>query len=562
MERVETGGIAERLVGVMVGFFGIGGLKEETKQLEAQLFSLEGAFSDTLHPLRVAKSCIALQDYFHGQQKWPWALTLKFHGGLGSVQSICMSNNANTTVAFGSVRNVFRWISTDLGVTSRYNEKLSSTLGIDRVVAGYISNTPNSSREASKNWLPLIFFLSLANLGSAIEILGLSNNFSGCSTPAPTVPSTQNGEDVNNNKTFPNAKQGFLSLLCKPEDPFSVKPLGRCLEYACESDSLLVMPNKLLRGHPVSNVGDLSIQASQSLGLLLNQLRSILVLCHQTLLIQGINLPLTYRTAKEPPSETRARNKRKFRSGGHRASVPEMKDAVHAAHEHATTRPLFSHLSAVHCPLPIFLPLIKASKVVKEGEKGRVLRLGNERPRATRVFEEIRFLVTREEIPPDVESDVNGDEVVNSLLPINLLHLCEAESIFYLDEVASYPRSLNLAKSIAPSFPCACNPHAWPSPCTCDQFLFPAMVSSVPGSLHTTRPNPDTPEEDISDSSLPTIRFSIQNVSSKYNLSRCCICCCLMEDSAMAGMSLVTWASSMGEDGALMERRLHPKDGN
>ena len=101
--------------------------------------------------------------------------------------------------------------------------------------------------------------------------------------------------------------------------------------------------------------------------------------------------------------------------------------------------------------------------------------------------------------------------------PSILLHLCEAESIFYLDEVASYPRSLNLAKSIAPSFPCACNPHAWPSPCTCDQFLFPALVSSVPGSLHTTCPNPDTPEEDISDSSLPTIGFSIQNVSSKYN---------------------------------------------
>ncbi|RVW32876.1 hypothetical protein CK203_096653 [Vitis vinifera] len=373
MERVETGGIAERLVGVMVGFFGIGGLKEETKQLEAQLFSLEGAFS-------------ALQDYFHGQQKWPWALTLKFHGGLGSVQSICMSNNANTTVAFGSVRNVFRWISTDLGVTSRYNEKLSSTLGLIELLPVIFQILQIQAGKHQKNWLPLIFFLSLANLAVLLRILGLSNNFSGCSTPAPTVPSTQNGEDVNNNKTFPNAKQGFLSLLCKPEDPFSVKPLGRCLEYACESDSLLVMPNKLLRGHPVSNVGDLSIQASQSLGLLLNQLRSILVLCHQTLLIQGINLPLTYRTAKEPPSETRARNKRKFRSGGHRASVPEMKDAVHAAHEHATTRPLFSHLSAVHCPLPIFLPLIKASKVVKEGEKGRVLRLGNERPRNMNVM--------------------------------------------------------------------------------------------------------------------------------------------------------------------------------
>ncbi|RVW21185.1 hypothetical protein CK203_105334 [Vitis vinifera] len=359
MERVETGGIAERLVGVMVGFFGIGIRDPQWRELFVSCKKTKmtteshGKILGERPPERGSRNATSSVD---STNKWPWALTLKFHGGLGSVQSICMSNNANTTVAFGSVRNVFRWISTDLGVTSRYNEKLSSTLGIDRVVA------------------------------VLLRILGLSNNFSGCSTPAPTVPSTQNGEDVNNNKTFPNAKQGFLSLLCKPEDPFSVKPLGRCLEYACESDSLLVMPNKLLRGHPVSNVGDLSIQASQSLGLLLNQLRSILVLCHQTLLIQGINLPLTYRTAKEPPSETRARNKRKFRSGGHRASVPEMKDAVHAAHEHATTRPLFSHLSAVHCPLPIFLPLIKASKVVKEGEKGRVLRLGNERPRNMNVM--------------------------------------------------------------------------------------------------------------------------------------------------------------------------------
>ncbi|KAJ9698214.1 hypothetical protein PVL29_007347 [Vitis rotundifolia] len=68
----------------------------------------------------------------------------------------------------------------------------------------------------------------------------------------------------------------------------------------------------------------------------------------------------------EPLSETRVRKKREFRSvqdvanlqeveslaihgafrsGGHRASVPDMKDTVRAAHKHATTMPLFSHLS-------------------------------------------------------------------------------------------------------------------------------------------------------------------------------------------------------------------------
>lgn len=33
-----------------------------------------------------------------------------------------------------------------------------------------------------------------------------------------------------------------------------------------------------------------------------------------------------------------------------------MEDTVHAAYENATTKPLFSHLSVAHCPLPIPLP--------------------------------------------------------------------------------------------------------------------------------------------------------------------------------------------------------------
>lgn len=63
-----------------------------------------------------------------------------------------------------------------------------------------------------------------------------SNNFSDCSTPAQTVPCTQNGEDINSSKAFPNAKQGFVASLCKPEAPVSVKTLGRCLEYAFDME--------------------------------------------------------------------------------------------------------------------------------------------------------------------------------------------------------------------------------------------------------------------------------------------------------------------------------------
>ncbi|TYI01624.1 hypothetical protein ES332_A11G214700v1 [Gossypium tomentosum] len=43
-------------------------------------------------------------------------------------------------------------------------------------------------------------------------------------------------------------------------------------------------------------------------------------------------------------------------SGGHRLSVSEVKNAIHGAYECATTRPMFCHLSAARCPLPIPLP--------------------------------------------------------------------------------------------------------------------------------------------------------------------------------------------------------------
>ena len=41
---------------------------------------------------------------------------------------------------------------------------------------------------------------------------------------------------------------------------------------------------------------------------------------------------------------------------GHRASVSEVKNAIHGAYEHAITRPMFCHLSVARCPLPIPLP--------------------------------------------------------------------------------------------------------------------------------------------------------------------------------------------------------------
>ena len=63
-----------------------------------------------------------------------------------------------------------------------------------------------------------------------------SNNFSDFSTPAQTVQCTQNGDDINSSKAFLNANQGFLASLYKPEAPVSVKPLGRCLEYAFDME--------------------------------------------------------------------------------------------------------------------------------------------------------------------------------------------------------------------------------------------------------------------------------------------------------------------------------------
>ncbi|XP_057778798.1 uncharacterized protein LOC130997486 isoform X2 [Salvia miltiorrhiza] len=45
-----------------------------------------------------------------------------------------------------------------------------------------------------------------------------------------------------------------------------------------------------------------------------------------------------------------------FASGSKRASVCEVKEAVHAAYMNAVRRPKFSHLSVAQCPLPIPLP--------------------------------------------------------------------------------------------------------------------------------------------------------------------------------------------------------------
>ncbi|XP_068338074.1 uncharacterized protein [Pyrus communis] len=57
-------------------------------------------------------------------------------------------------------------------------------------------------------------------------------------------------------------------------------------------------------------------------------------------------------------------------SGGHRASISEVKDTVHAAYEHAITRPMFCHLSVAQCPLPIPLPFpsIFGNLVGQQGE--------------------------------------------------------------------------------------------------------------------------------------------------------------------------------------------------
>lgn len=63
-----------------------------------------------------------------------------------------------------------------------------------------------------------------------------SNSPSDCSTPAETVPSKRMGEDINSRKALPCAKQTSLTPLCIPEALVSVKPLGRCLEYAFDME--------------------------------------------------------------------------------------------------------------------------------------------------------------------------------------------------------------------------------------------------------------------------------------------------------------------------------------
>lgn len=55
---------------------------------------------------------------------------------------------------------------------------------------------------------------------------------------------------------------------------------------------------------------------------------------------------------------------------GHRASMLEVKDRIQAAYERANVRPMFCHLSAALCPLPVPLPFpsIFGSLVGEHGE--------------------------------------------------------------------------------------------------------------------------------------------------------------------------------------------------
>lgn len=59
---------------------------------------------------------------------------------------------------------------------------------------------------------------------------------------------------------------------------------------------------------------------------------------------------------------------------------------------------------------------------------------------------------------------------------------------------------------------------------------------------------------------LEAMRFPTAHASRALHYSASC-CRYSMEDATMAEVSLMIWVSSMGEDRALMERRLHRKGG-
>ena len=57
-------------------------------------------------------------------------------------------------------------------------------------------------------------------------------------------------------------------------------------------------------------------------------------------------------------------------TGGHRASILQVKDSIYSAFEARPTKPKFSHLSVSQCPLPIPLPFpsIFGSSIGRHGE--------------------------------------------------------------------------------------------------------------------------------------------------------------------------------------------------
>ncbi|KAH0971385.1 hypothetical protein GBA52_023541 [Prunus armeniaca] len=169
---------------------------------------------------------------------------------------------------------------------------------------------------------------------------------------------------INDEKPY-HCSAAYASTLHSLSLPFRMEPLGPTADSSYASGAATVNEVvQILSGQTRQNMVAILDAAMPAPSLTGNQVKQTLLRHLQ---------PLTPEIAKDIEDLQSVESisvHGALGPGGQWASVSEVKDMVHAAYEHATTRPMFCHLSVAQCPLPIPLPFpsIFGNRVGQHGE--------------------------------------------------------------------------------------------------------------------------------------------------------------------------------------------------
>ncbi|CAN6698409.1 unnamed protein product [Malus baccata var. baccata] len=204
------------------------------------------------------------------------------------------------------------------------------------------SMDPRSQKQrVSRKLHDAVSFSMLSSLCKLIVPVGL---------PSLSTSKASTFLSINDERPY-HCSAAYAATLHSVSLPFRIEPLGPTGDSSYASGAVTVSEVvQILSGQARQNMVAILDAAMPSPSLAGNSLGETLLRNLQ---------PLTPETAEDVEDLQSVESMTvhgALGSGGHRASISEVKDTVHAAYEHAITRPIYCHLSVAQCPLPIPLP--------------------------------------------------------------------------------------------------------------------------------------------------------------------------------------------------------------